>query len=284
MPLTESQFIMGKTQKNDYNNLRDMFRRLGFDVTKRALQSDNFVAGSAGWQINAEGNFEGNNGTFRGTLVATSGTIGGWTIGASTLTGGGVTLNSSGIITGGTIQTSSAINVNRIKIVGASNQIQFFSYDNTEVAQIKTFYDGDDEGCSITATGAALNTYYTGSSGASSIDMTASSAYVSAVGKSNLGNAQLGVIQDTNNTAYLALSWSGNNMATAAISPYKIVAGVETFLPWDGNFFPNAVALVDGITAPGTISGRAFIYVDTADGDLKVKFGDGTVKTIATDT
>jgi parallel beta-helix repeat protein len=46
----------------------------------------------------------------------------------------------------------------------------------------------------------------------------------------------------------------------------------------------NEMAIVDGITAPSTVSGKAFIYVDTADGDLKVKFGDGTVKTIATDT
>jgi hypothetical protein len=46
----------------------------------------------------------------------------------------------------------------------------------------------------------------------------------------------------------------------------------------------NEMAIVDGVTAPATASGKAFIYVDTADGDLKVKFGDGTVKTIATDT
>jgi hypothetical protein len=42
--------------------------------------------------------------------------------------------------------------------------------------------------------------------------------------------------------------------------------------------------MVDGVTAPGTTSGYAKIYVDSADGDLKVKFGDGTVKTIATDS
>lgn len=42
--------------------------------------------------------------------------------------------------------------------------------------------------------------------------------------------------------------------------------------------------MVDGVTAPGTTAGYAKIYVDTADGDLKVKFGDGTIKTIATDT
>lgn len=42
--------------------------------------------------------------------------------------------------------------------------------------------------------------------------------------------------------------------------------------------------LIDGVGVPATESGFAFMYVDSADGDLKVKFGDGTVKTIATDT
>lgn len=44
------------------------------------------------------------------------------------------------------------------------------------------------------------------------------------------------------------------------------------------------VGIKDGITAPSTVAGLAQIYVDAADGDLKVKFGDGTVKTLATDT
>jgi len=38
------------------------------------------------------------------------------------------------------------------------------------------------------------------------------------------------------------------------------------------------------VAAPTAASGIAFIYVDSADGDLKVRFGDGTTKTIVTDT
>lgn len=46
----------------------------------------------------------------------------------------------------------------------------------------------------------------------------------------------------------------------------------------------GAIGIADGITAPGTVAGMAVIYVDAADGDLKVKFGDGVVKTIVIDT
>jgi len=46
----------------------------------------------------------------------------------------------------------------------------------------------------------------------------------------------------------------------------------------------SMITLVDGITAPSTVTSRAFIYIDTADGDLKIKYGDGTTKTIVVDT
>jgi len=48
--------------------------------------------------------------------------------------------------------------------------------------------------------------------------------------------------------------------------------------------FKANISLPDGVTAPATVTGQTFLYVDSADGDLKVKFGDGTIKTIATDT
>jgi hypothetical protein len=48
--------------------------------------------------------------------------------------------------------------------------------------------------------------------------------------------------------------------------------------------YSNVLAVVDGISTPGLVTGHAQIYVDSADGDLKVRFGDGTIKTIVTDT
>lgn len=49
------------------------------------------------------------------------------------------------------------------------------------------------------------------------------------------------------------------------------------------NTFSNVLTLVDGVTAPGTVTGHASLYVDSADGDLKIKFSDGVVKTIVVD-
>ena len=46
----------------------------------------------------------------------------------------------------------------------------------------------------------------------------------------------------------------------------------------------NILYLTDGVTAPDTVSGWALIYVDGANGDLSIRFGDGTIKVIVTDT
>lgn len=46
----------------------------------------------------------------------------------------------------------------------------------------------------------------------------------------------------------------------------------------------GSLYIKDGITAPGTPSTAAVLYVDSADGSLKVKFSDGFVSVIAVDS
>ncbi len=46
----------------------------------------------------------------------------------------------------------------------------------------------------------------------------------------------------------------------------------------------SQLRLVDGVSEPATVNGVAQIFVDGADGDLKCKFGDGTVKSITADS
>lgn len=64
----------------------------------------------------------------------------------------------------------------------------------------------------------------------------------------------------------------------------QTIERVNRLLGEDARIVGDKLMLTDGITAPSATSGYATIYVDTSDGDLKVKFGDGTTKTIATDT
>ncbi len=54
--------------------------------------------------------------------------------------------------------------------------------------------------------------------------------------------------------------------------------------PKDATENANMFRLADGVSAPATVSGTAFIYVDQADGDLKVKFGDGFTAVLAADS
>jgi hypothetical protein len=53
---------------------------------------------------------------------------------------------------------------------------------------------------------------------------------------------------------------------------------------WIRRFIGRQMAWQDGITAPAAVVGLASSFVDAADGDLKVIFGDGVVKTLATDS
>lgn len=52
---------------------------------------------------------------------------------------------------------------------------------------------------------------------------------------------------------------------------------------WLAATYMNYLVLKDGATAPANVSGQAIVYVDTADGALKIKFGDGETRTLSAD-
>lgn len=107
---------------------------------------------------------------------------------------------------------------------------------------------------------------------------------------------------DNSNTVFTVAASSSNALfATGATTPIFRFAGatasfpalkrsgviLETKLADDSAYAQHnasQLGLVDGITAPGATVGYARLYVDTADGDLKVVFGDGVVKVVAADT
>ena len=73
-------------------------------------------------------------------------------------------------------------------------------------------------------------------------------------------------------TASVAKLHMGDTIFNNSSGAFSINAATELHSQW----------FVDGVTAPASVTGEGYMYIDTADGDLKIKFGDGTTKTIAT--
>lgn len=102
----------------------------------------------------------------------------------------------------------------------------------------------------------------------------------------NISNINYGKILLASGSGGAMAFWTGGANAAAErlrISPSGNV-GIGTTSPSVKLQVAGAIAIADGMTAPSTLSGYALLYVDSSDGDLKVKFGDGTVKTIVTDS
>jgi len=76
----------------------------------------------------------------------------------------------------------------------------------------------------------------------------------------------------------------GGGSGAVDLSLFRQKADVMSIGATDSFNARTGLWITDGVTAPGTEAGTAIIFVDTADGDLKVRFGDGTLKTIVTDT
>jgi hypothetical protein len=93
------------------------------------------------------------------------------------------------------------------------------------------------------------------------------------------------LLQNLAATDFGRLQFGGTTSSFPALK--RNGTALETKLADDTAYAPHAMQyldVTDGVTAPASATGRARIYVDTADGDLKVIFADGTVKTIVTDT
>ncbi len=85
---------------------------------------------------------------------------------------------------------------------------------------------------------------------------------------------------DTNPTLIPAREDTNTGVGAVGDDTLSLIAGgVEVLrLSTSGEIIP------DGVTAPGTVSGKAIMYIDISDGDFKIRFSDGFVATIAADS
>ena len=75
---------------------------------------------------------------------------------------------------------------------------------------------------------------------------------------------------DVSDVAFTPSTDLAGSIGTVNFRPFQTVTG--------------RLLLIDGVTEPATpANNHAVMYIDTVDGDLKIKFGDGIIKTIVTD-
>lgn len=73
------------------------------------------------------------------------------------------------------------------------------------------------------------------------------------------------------------MNW-GSGQYPTDVEVKRVVAGS---LRNSGSYEMNTMMIEDGISEPSARSGYARMFVDSADGDLKIKFSDGTVKNLS---
>ena len=123
--------IGGFTIGSDY--IRDVANSMGLSSVVSGADDVRFWAGdtfankqTAPFRVTEAGILVASSATITGTVTATAGSIGGWTIDLTTITAGGITLDSAGFITGSTIRT--ATSGARAQLTGG-NDIEL--YDDT---------------------------------------------------------------------------------------------------------------------------------------------------------
>lgn len=141
-----------------------------------------------------------------------------WDQSATTFTVKGDIVGST--ITGGTLQTSAATDVNRIKIVGANNDIEFWNEDNELSGTIETFYTASPAPTSgISIAGGA-------------------GTYISLSGRAATGFSILGASDGSNNDGAIAVTWSGSDYSTIRLSLASTIGGVSADLPIEADLIP----------------------------------------------
>lgn len=194
--------------------------------------------------------------TVTGTIVATAGSIGGWTINATTLTGGNATLNSAGILVLGTS--------NDVVYVSAADATYRLWVGNATAASA-TF--------SVTKAGAIFASAGTvGGWTLSSTTLSASNVVISSAGTIALGTSNDILIASAADATYRI--WIGNATAgSAAFSVTKAGALFATGATISGTITSSSGA-IGGFTIGATMlsagSGTGHIELDSGAGQIQL--------------
>lgn len=214
---------------------------------------------------------------------------GGFTVtaGGITVTAGGVTVTAGGVsLTAGNLTLSDGV----VTITDTTAPQLTVRYDASNHMQVSVSSAG---AVTFNATGASAG--FTFSDAVTHSSTTAMNDQVTITVTSG---PQLTVAYDGSNSLGITVSSGGNvtllasgaNLTLQSDTAAIVTGNLQVGSPGDTNMGATdircggALWIGDSIGAPTATSGFAAIYVDMADGDLKVKFADGTTKVLAADT
>jgi hypothetical protein len=186
-----------KIGKNEFSNVVMSTKEV--QVQNGEYRSNNFVTGTSGWQLTAEGNLEANNGYFRGDLTGATGTFSG-TIAGGSLDIGGDDASSFHVDSGGGIWSGASV-------------------ANKATAPFRVSNAGALVGTSATITGAIT----TGSgSSLDGIYLVATSVNSASVNLALQGWTFTSVFSSTD---YNTVAWTAGTFTSSAGTAYSIDAG-----------------------------------------------------------
>ena len=233
------------------------------------LRSANFVAGVSGWEINAEGNVEFQDATIRGTLYALLGTIGGWTIGSTTLTGGNIVLDqANNKITVGASPNGIIINGATGKITSADGTTWTLDGDGIVVGFTKFGGTGADGALSITSGTTTINC-----AGAAVVVKNYTSISITGTGQLAFSNPHAnGTVIILKSQGAVTLTSSATPMIDASAMGAAGGAAVAVSYPTNSNGNNGTVGLVNLIQTNFGIKGTQSPPAGGAGGALPTAF------------
>lgn len=232
-----------------------------FSVAGGAMRSTNFKTGTSGWELKHDGTFEAASATLTGSITATSGAIGGFTITATQLSATNFSVV-SGAANTARVEIGTGSNIGGINSGNASGDIGFWSgstFANRATAPFRVDMSGNLTATSATITGAITAT--SGSIGSFTIGTYlytgTKTAYNDANAGVHIGSDGIGI---GNNV--FTVSSAGALVATSATITGAINATSGTF---------SGTITASGTISGGTISGASIVggTVETSSTGLR---------------
>lgn len=232
------------------------------DKIADTLQSTDYVQGSAGWKLTTDGTFEAGDGTFRGAITATSGSI------ANSVTIGGTAASTvaTGAAAGATANQDSTATILGGNLTG--------TVDNTAVADIKSGAAAGATAVQDNDTGLTLG-LQAGSAGPVTISYTAAAGGNPEVAKLYQGT---GTFNNSNTGFYL--DNSGNFSLQDKLAFNGSTLAVSGAITATSGSFTGAVSVgttgnLYGGTSTAFNTGKGFFLGYSTD-DYKLSIGDAS--------